>query len=193
MELNSTFPPDLRVLVDLFYSSLDDVGQFAPVEAAAMPSPFRELLAHHEHMTVTVEAHCGRPVDVEVLQIHRSPTHYSRKIVLRPQSDRHAVLFGLVRLNLSFLDPQVRTEIESQRLPLGRVLIEHNVLRHVRLLSLWRIEPAAELRELFGLQPGQPCYGRTALIYCNGVPAVELLEIVPPVNRSGAGGTAATA
>jgi len=28
--------------------------------------------------------------------------------------------------------------------------------------------------------PGQTTYGRTALIYCNGEPAVELLEIVTP-------------
>jgi chorismate-pyruvate lyase len=64
--------------------------------------------------------------------------------------------------------------------PLGRVLIEHNVMRNVRLLSLWQIEPGAELRQLFKLPEAERCYGRTALIYCNGVPAVELLEIVTP-------------
>jgi hypothetical protein len=60
------------------------------------------------------------------------------------------------------------------------VLIEHNVLRNVRLLSLWEIQPGPELRNLFGLTGSETCYGRTALIYCDGVPAVELLEIVTP-------------
>lgn len=185
------FPPDLQVLVDLFYPSLDAVGRFTELAAAEMPQPFRRLLAHDEHMTVTVEAFFGGPVAVEVLAVHRTTTHYSRKIVLRRSSDRRAVLYGLVRLNLGFLDPTVRSEIESERIPLGRVLIEHNVLRNVRLLSLWRIEPGAELREIFELiglgDPGaasDTCYGRTALIYCNGVPAVELLEVVTP--RDGA-------
>lgn len=188
------FPPDLQVLVDLFYSSFDSVGRFTELVAADMPQPFRRLLAHDEHMTVTVEAFFGGPVTVEVLAVHRTPTHYSRKIVLRRSSDRRAVLFGLVRLNLSFLDPTVRSEIESERIPLGRVLIEHNVMRNVRLLSLWRIEPSSELREIFELGEADPvahassgestCYGRTALIYCNGVPAVELLEIVTPREAS---------
>lgn len=173
--------PDLQVLVDLFYASLGEVGEFQEVTADEMPEPFRQLLAHHEHMTVTVEAYHGCPVDVRVLDTVRTATHYSRKILLTRQSDGRGVLFGLVRLNLSFLDEAVRREIESERIPLGRVLIEHNVLRNVRLLSLWRVEPADELKKLFGITAPHTCYGRTALIYCNGVPAVELLEIVTSV------------
>jgi hypothetical protein len=48
----------------------------------------------------------------------------------------------------------------------------------VQLVSLWKIEPGAEILQLFNKQPGDIVYGRTALIYCNGEPAVELLEIV---------------
>ena len=58
--------------------------------------------------------------------------------------------------------------------------IEHDILRHVRLLSLWQIQPAADLCNLLDLEIPTTCFGRTALIYCNGVPAVELLEIVTP-------------
>ena len=83
-----------------------------------------------------------------------------------------------MRVNLAYLDDAVRREIESESTPLGRILIEHNVLRRVHLFSLWRIEPAARLRELLCLPEGQEIYGRTALIYCNDEPAIELLEIV---------------
>ena len=58
------------------------------------------------------------------------------------------------------------------------MLIQHNVLREVQLVALWKVEPGAELRQLFNKQEGDIVYGRTALIYCNGEPAVELLEIV---------------
>ena len=75
----------------------------------------------------------------------------------------------------------MRAEIESQNTPLGRILIEHNVMRQVQLISLWKVAPGEELRKLFGLADADVTYGRTALIYCNGVPAVELLEIVAPV------------
>lgn len=173
--------PDLHVLVDIFYSAIADLGEFEEVDEDDLPEPYRGLLDHDEHMTVTVERFHHSPVDVRVLQTHFTPSHYSRKILLSRHSDGRVVQYGIVRLNFSFLGDDVRHEIESQQTPLGRILIEHNVLRKVKLLSLWRIDPGVELGKLFELDRPQTCYGRTALIYCNSVPAVELLEIVPPV------------
>jgi hypothetical protein len=90
------------------------------------------------------------------------------------------VLFGIPRLNLRLVDDAVRAEILGQNKPLGRVLIEHNVLREVQLASLYRVEPGPNLRQLIGLTSPLATYGRTAFIYCDGYPAVELLEIVSP-------------
>jgi chorismate-pyruvate lyase len=171
--------PELDALVDLFYAERAALGEFQEVAEAQLPAVAQRLLAHDQHMTVTVEDFHACPVSVEVLQTNITATHYSRKIVLRRQTDDAIVLFGLVRLNLSVLSPDVRAEIESQLTPLGHILIAHNVLRTVRLLSLWQVAPAEELRGLLALAPSTFCYGRTALIYCDGVPAVELLEIVP--------------
>jgi chorismate-pyruvate lyase len=173
--------PELKALVHLFYPSLSDLGQFKEVAENEMPEVPRKLLWHDAHMTVTVESHHGQSVDVSVLNTHVTPTHYSRRILLSRQSDRRVVQFGIVRLNSTFLGDDVRKEIESESTPLGRILIEHNVLRDVRLLSLWRIEPGSDLVKQFGLEKPETCYGRTALIYCNGLPAVELLEVVTPL------------
>ncbi len=170
--------PDLHTLVELFYPSVDDLADFTEVTESKLPQPYRRLLVHDSHMTVTVEAHHGCPVDVHVLDVHQTPTHYSRKILLTRQSDNRVVQFGIVRLNLDYLGPDVRREIESQQAPLGRILIEHDVLRTVKLLSLWRVAAGGKLGKLFGLDKPAVTYGRTALIYCNGIPAVELLEIV---------------
>jgi chorismate-pyruvate lyase len=60
---------------------------------------------------------------------------------------------------------------------LGRVLIRHNVLRHVELQQLWHVNPSPQLRELLQLAAGEPLYGRSARIVVEGRPAVELLEI----------------
>jgi len=172
--------PALDHLASLFYSDLAELGSFEEVLAEAVPEPYRRLLAHHEHMTVTVERHHGSPVDVEVLTAQRSGDYYSRKIVLHRQSDRLPVLFGIPRLNLRLVDDDVRREILSENKPLGRVLIEHNVLREVQLASLYRVTPGPDLSHCFGLAQPQATYGRTAFIYCDGYPAVELLEIVSP-------------
>lgn len=170
--------PDLDELVSLFYDDPARLGEFQEVQAADLPAAERKLLAHDEHMTVTVESFHGSLVDVKVLATQTELPHYSRMIVLRRQSDGRVVLFGLVRLNLDLLDAAVREEILSQRTPLGRVLIEHDVLRAVELVSLWRITVGPDLARYLGVPEGTVAYGRTALIHCNADPAVELLEIV---------------
>lgn len=173
--------PVLDALVDLFYTAHAELGEFREIPASEVPDQYRLLLDHHQHMTVTVERFHGCPVDVQVVQLHKTDLHYSRKILLTRQSDGEVVQFGIVRLCLDYLAPAVRREVESQDTPLGRILIEHNVLREVQLISLWEVAPGDNLRELFGLDESTTTYGRTALIYCNGIPAVELLEIVAPV------------
>lgn len=175
--------PNLEELIGLFYGDVKDVGSFKQVPAGMMPGYARTLLSHNEHMTVTVEDFQGCPIDVEVLEVIEHDTHYSRKIVLRRQSDRSVVLFGIVRLDFRHVDDEVRQEIVSRQIPLGKILIEHNVLRQLQLVGLWKIEPGEDLRKIFQMTPQSPLsvYGRTALIYCDGEPAVELLEIVSPV------------
>ncbi len=175
-------PPaaELDELIGLFYPRQSDLGTCIARTAERCPEEYQAILAHENHMTVTVERRHQSEVDVEVLASHTTESHYSRKIILRRKSDRRVVQFGIVRLALSALQPVVRDEIMAQQIPLGRVLIEHNVMRHVQLNALWEVHCAQELAGLFDVEPGYIAFGRTALIYCDGEPAVELLEIVAP-------------
>ncbi|HUY93516.1 MAG TPA: hypothetical protein VMV10_32615 [Pirellulales bacterium] len=173
--------PDLDTLAGLFYSSREELGDFTEVTPEAMPPTPRRLLAHNEHMTVTVEEFHRSPVNVRVLEKLVTPTHYARKILLERQSDGRVVQYGIMRVNFDYLPPEVADEIRSEALPLGRILIEHNVLRRVQLFSLWRVAMGAELQQCFGSPPGI-AYGRTAMIDCNEEPAVELVEIVTPLD-----------
>jgi chorismate-pyruvate lyase len=169
--------PDLYELVDLFYDNAAELGQFVEVPPEIMPSDYQTLLAHHDHMTVTVEKYHGCPVDLQVLQEKFENGYYARKILLKRHDNGRVVQFGIVRLAMGVLDDEVRAEIEQKQTPLGRILIEHNVLRNVRLVSTWKIKPNSELADFFGCDGGD-CFGRTALIYFHDKPAVELLEIV---------------
>ena len=177
--------PKLDVLIGLFYSSPADLGQFTELQAADMPSDYQTLLAHEHHMTVTVERFHNSPVNVRVLETLVDGNQYARKILLTRQDDGSVVQFGIMRVNFAYLEPDVRKEIESQSTPLGRILIEHNVHREVHLRSLWRVEPGEDLQRLFGQQSPRTTYGRTAMIYCNDEPAIELLEIVTPTGVAG--------
>ena len=169
----------LGQLVEIFYGpppGPEALGRFAAVPG--VPPPFDRLLDHHEHMTVTVEAFHGQPVDVRVHRTQASGRHYAREITLVGSRSGRVVQYGIVRLNRDALEPGVWEEIRGEQIPLGRVLIEHHVLREVQLQELWEVECGPALARLLGVPPGQRTYGRTALILCDGTPAIELLEIV---------------
>ncbi len=174
---------DIRDLLNEFYSEPighSQLGNFAAV--AKVPAPYDSLLDHHAHMTVTVESHYDEKVNVGVHRCHRSDAWYSREITLVTERTGRIVQYGIVRLDAGALDEDVWKQIESQSTPLGRVLIEHNVLREVQLCGLWEVQAGESLAELMQLDLGSQVYGRTALIYCNRKPAIELLEIVSPTS-----------
>ena len=179
--LEATLPSTQLVpLIALFYPQPAELGLFSHCTSEECPPAYCAMLDHEKHMTITVEQRHNDLVNVDVLTCTQNSTHYMRKILLRRQADRRVVLFGIVRLAFSALQPKVRDEILSQSIPLGRALIKHDVLRHVQPNALWRVECGAELAEWFEVPAGSITYGRTALIYCDGQPAVELLEIVAP-------------
>jgi chorismate-pyruvate lyase len=132
-------------------------------------------------MTVTVEAHYGSPVDVRVLESGFDGDQYHRRIVLTLHGTDRIVQYGLVRINLNLLDPAVRAEIVEQKTPLGRILIEHNVLRRVEPTGFYRVEPGPTLLRHMGLAKPQTMYGRTGVIFCNDQPAIAVLELLSPI------------
>jgi hypothetical protein len=154
----------LYSLIGLFYCSNSQLGEFKKVIPDQCPNPYRQLLSHSSHMTVTVEQFHHQSVEVQVLQSQVVGPHYQR----------------IVRLTLGLLSQAVQAQILSERTPLGRVLIENEVLRQVRLQSIWQVKCGDELASAFETQPGMVTYGRTAQILFQQQPAVELLEIVAP-------------
>ncbi len=172
--------PILDDLISLFYDDSDSLGEFELVLPRECPKIYQELLDHSAHMTVTVERHHGDKVDVEVLSESWSGDHYQRKILLRRHSDRQIVQFGIVRVALAKLPSTVRTEVIEGSTPLGRVLIEHDVLREVHLINVWKVRCGSDLARNFSVDQGEVTYGRTARILVESEPAIELLEIVAP-------------
>lgn len=173
-------PDFLPELIRLFYADPAALGSLTEVPRTEVPEPYRRLLVHEHHMTVTVEEFHRSLVDVTVVDRHRTERHYSRKILLTRQSDGGVVQFGLVRLDLPSIPPRAAERILAEGTPLGRVLIEEGILRRIRLDRIWRVEPGPDLASLLRLPSPQTCWGRTAWIDCDDRPAIELLEIVVP-------------
>ncbi|MCM2369038.1 hypothetical protein NB063_00220 [Rhodopirellula sp. ICT_H3.1] len=192
---------NIASLLAEFYASASTLATFE--EVTECPPIYSQLLDHHSHMTVTLEVFHKDEVDVVVhrsrsilnsgesvwqndpllktdarLAIAERTVKYSREITLVTQKTRKVVQYGLVRLDPAALGREVWLEIASGEIPLGRVLIKHNVLRSVERYQLWKVTPGVALASLLKTAPGETVYGRTALIRCNDQPAIELIEIV---------------
>jgi chorismate-pyruvate lyase len=171
--------PDVAGLFALFPPESYLRG-YDQVPAEQVPQPYHKLLVHDQHMTVTVEEHHGDLVDVVVLEERLLGDSYARKILLALQHSRRIVQFGLMRVHFKYCSEAVKQEILSRKTPLGRILIEHNVLRRIEATAFLRVVPGPDMMTWFGLAGPTPTYGRAALIHCDNQPAVELLEIVAP-------------
>lgn len=147
---------------------------------AAIPQPYSVLLAHDHHMTVALEKHHGKPVEVRVLHSRTMGEEYHRRIVLVLRGTETVVLYGLVRLHLPMVPEPARGEILEGKKPLGRVLIERDVLRRVEHTALLRFSSRKVDMERFNLPGPCPLFGRLAYLHCLDKPAIELLEVVRP-------------
>ena len=165
-------------LAMLFHSDTNKLGKISIVTPESLPVNAAKLLAHNEHMTVTLEVFHDCLVDVQVVAEQESDSSYAREIVLKRQSDGMSVQYGFMRIWLDGLPDDVRKEIHQRSAPLGRILIQHNLLRHVELMAFWQIEPSKYLQEKLEVQEGTLVYGRTAQILVGERPTVQLLEII---------------
>ena len=172
--------PTVESLAALFPGP-DTEFAYELVPGADVPEPYKSLLVHEHHMTVTVEAHHGSRVNVVVLERWYGEPFYARKILLELQSDGRVVQFGIARVNLDMTSREVRQAIVAARTPLGRVLIEHDVLRRIEPVAFLKVRPNAGQLAWFGEGVrAEVLYGRLARILCDGKPAIEVLEIVAP-------------
>ena len=157
-------------------------GGFSPecviVHPDGIPTPEDQLLVHHEHMTIVLEKHHRSPVDVHVVEEHLDSKFYTRMVTLTPRGSDKVVELGIVRLDLSFISPRVRDEILAKKLPLGAILIKHEVHRRIKPRYFLRFPAGGQVLGLFGINYAQNAYGRLGTIFCDGEPAIELLEIV---------------
>jgi hypothetical protein len=172
---------ELKKLTSLFPGGDELFVKAVHVPSALTPEPYKRLLVHDYHMTVAMEEYHGSQVCVHVFDRKLDGDIYSRKILLSRKDNGKVVQFGLVRFDLSVVVPEVRNEILEEKTPLGRILINYNVLRHIDLGAILQMTAGPDLAKLFECSVGATTYGRLATIFCNHRPAVDLLEVAAPV------------
>jgi chorismate-pyruvate lyase len=172
---------ELLALTSLFPSAEPLFLKAEHIPSAVTPEPYKSMLVHDHHMTVAMETYHRSPVEVRVLAKKLDGDQYAREILLVKQGTEAVVQYGLVRFNLSYVTHEVRNEILAEQTPLGRILINHNVLRHIDLGAILEMTAGPRLTRHFRMPVGAVTYGRMATIFCNRQPAVDLLEISAPL------------
>ena len=148
------------------------------VAADQIPEQPRRLLVHNQHMTATLQAYYQHLVELRVLDHRQDGQDYRRKILLTIEGGKQVVEFGLVKLDLAFLPVSAREEIIARNRPLGEILARHNVLTRVEPRWYVRFAGDSEVVQSFAMPDVTQVYGRIGVIYCDGQPAMELLEVV---------------
>jgi chorismate-pyruvate lyase len=175
---------ELESLTGLFPGGPPLIAEAEHIPSASTPEPYKSLLVHQHHMTVTMESFHDCSVDVRVLERSLEGDDYCRKILLLKSGTQTVVQFGIVRLHMQYISQAVREEILAAQIPLGRVLIKHDVLRQIDLNAILKITPGPQMQNYFHCQPTDTTYGRLATIFCDGKAAIDLLEVSAPLTAN---------
>ena len=133
MRAPSIRPTSLEELYQLF----DDPCPSARlIDPGGVPQPEQRLLAHENHMTVTLEKFHDTKVTLEVLDTRQAEHLYARKILLRHGETKAVVQYGIMQFNFNHCSNEVRDEILGESTPLGRILIAHGLLRRISTHAL---------------------------------------------------------
>ncbi len=175
-KLNLLYP------LDIFYRRMSLAQPRAEeVAAEALPEPYRQLLAHYNDMTPTLEEFHGERIFIEVLEQWRDSATLSRMVSLRLHGSLRAVEFGAIIIYLRNFPATAREVILEGRLPLGTIMAEHDVERRSHPQCFLRFQSDPLMRRALGLAQHETLYGRRNILTTpDSRTLAEIVEILPP-------------
>jgi hypothetical protein len=180
-ETNSAEVKDWVSYADLFPGE-QLAAAVARVPHVNVPEPYRRLLVHDQHMTGIVERFYKSSVDVRVLARRIDGSVYSRKIILTTQDTGAVVQFAFMQLQLDAVSDTVRSQILSEQVPLGRVLVDHGLQCDIELISVLKVTIGEALSRLLNVPAGIETYGRIAQILSGDKSICAVIEVLTPIN-----------
>jgi len=168
--------------LDEFYAErgapLPAIGR---VEAAALPEPYRALLAHDGDMTSRLENFHKAKIHIRLLARRAGEHGYFREVVLRLEGSETPVEFGAIKIMIDLFPAEAREEILQERRPLGQILTAYDVGFRSQPRAFLRLETDAFIKGALQLDETHFLYGRrNTLVDPWGRPLAEIVEILPP-------------
>ncbi|MEM6259808.1 MAG: hypothetical protein AAGI37_16150 [Planctomycetota bacterium] len=152
------------------------------LEAEELPEPYRTLLAHDRDMTGTLETYIKQPMTLRVHVKRLEGDSLYRQVSLIGKHDGQPAEFGAIRIDLSCFDGETRELVAECRVPLGRVLREHDVAYVSNPSAYLEVDPDELLCQALHVTEG-PLYGRkNELKMPDGRAIAQIIEILPPLD-----------
>jgi len=181
---------DVSTALEHICAGLEDINtaqlQYRLVDEDGLPAPYRQLLAHRQHMTSTLRNHYAADITLNVLEHGFADGWYRRVISLSLHPGDAVVELGIVAMDMGKLPEAVQDAIRLRNRPLGDILCESNLMREITPHWYLRLPGAADNLALWGADFDHDIYGRVGVIHVDRQPAIELLEIVTGAERRSA-------
>jgi len=177
--------PPLFPLSEFYARTSLALPRIEAIAGSTMPEPYRSLLVHNNDMTPTLERFHAGEIYIHALSSEQRDGSYFREVVLHRASDDQPVEFGANCINLGLFSPEARWMILQEKVPLGRILKDHQIGHSTRTLGFFHIEPDELIAEALQLAAPVSLYGRQAML-CDSQerPLSQVVEILPLITSS---------
>lgn len=155
--------------------------EFESVQAESLPEPYRHLLVHESDMTGRLTAFHGEAMGLRVIEKKILCGVLARRVVLCGRETNRGVEFGEILIYLNRFQPEVRKLIEACEIPLGGILVQHQVGFFNCPSRYLKIVADGMIAGTLGISKGVELYGRkNKLTSYEGETLAEIIEILPP-------------
>lgn len=158
-----------------------------PLEADAIPEPFRALLVHARDMTQTLQAYHNQRIHLEVQQSIHGDSTYVREVTLNLDCSRRPVEYGAICFYLDRISAPLRADILADDRPLGALLAEAGASVTHAPGPYFRVTPDRHIMRLLSMHEANPLYGRCNTIRGDtGEPIAQVVEILHAIDTKDA-------
>ena len=155
-----------------------------PCESHSIPHPYGELLVHDRDLTPTLEAWYEGPLAVKVLALAPQAGWYQRLVVLTT-GQGHPVSLGAIRLALSRMSLTVQEDVLAGRVPVGRILLRHQVPHLGCPRHFFTVPADLRLSQILACPEGKQLCGRcNVLRQSYGKVLAEVVEVLSPTRAA---------
>ncbi len=154
---------------------------FEAVRAEDLPEPYRHLLVHESDMTGRLTDFHGETMGLRVIEKKILCGVLARRVVLYGLESQRGVEFGEILIYLNRFQPEIRELIEACEIPLGGILVQHQVGFFAFPRRYLKIVADEMISGNLGIPAGRELYGRkNKLTNYEGETLAEIIEILPP-------------